>query len=31
VRREVEPPAPVEVRWDGGADHAVVEAIPASA
>jgi folate-binding protein YgfZ len=31
VRREVEPPAPVEVRWDGGADHAVVESIPASA
>jgi folate-binding protein YgfZ len=31
VRREVEPPAPVELRWDGGAGRAVVEAIPASA
>src|SRR5215831_531715 len=30
VRREVEPPAPVELRWDGGAGHAVVEAVPAS-
>jgi folate-binding protein YgfZ len=30
VRREVEPPAPVELRWDGGAGRAVVEAIPAS-
>jgi folate-binding protein YgfZ len=31
VRREVEPPASVELRWDGGAGRAVVEAIPASA
>jgi folate-binding protein YgfZ len=31
VRREVEPPAPVELRWDGGAGPAVVEAVPASA
>ncbi len=30
VRREVEPPAPVELRWEGGAGRAVVEAIPAS-
>jgi len=30
VRHEVEPPAPVELRWDGGAGHAVVEAVPAS-
>lgn len=29
VRREVEPPAPVELRWDGGAGRALVEAIPA--
>jgi folate-binding protein YgfZ len=31
VRREVEPPAPVELRWDGGSGHAVVEAIPTPA
>ena len=31
VRREVEPPAPVELRWDGGGGQAVVEAIPAPA
>jgi folate-binding protein YgfZ len=31
VRREVEPGAAVELRWDGGAGRAVVEAIPASA
>jgi folate-binding protein YgfZ len=31
VRREVEPPAPVELRWDGGAGRAIVEAIPATA
>ena len=31
VRREVEPPAPVELRWDGGAGRAVVEAVPVSA
>lgn len=28
VRREVEPPAPVVVRWDGGEAPAVVEAVP---
>jgi folate-binding protein YgfZ len=31
VRREVEPPAPVELRWDGGSGQAVVEAIPTPA
>ena len=31
VRHEVEPPASVELRWDGGSGRAVVEAIPASA
>lgn len=31
VRREIEPPAPVELRWDGGTGRAVVEAIPSSA
>jgi tRNA-modifying protein YgfZ len=31
VRHEVEPPADVELRWDGGAAHAVVEALPARA
>jgi hypothetical protein len=31
VRREVEPPASVELRWDGGSGHAVVEAIPTPA
>ena len=31
VRREVEPPAPVELRWDGGSVRAVVEAVPAPA
>ncbi|HKA92553.1 MAG TPA: hypothetical protein VKE97_02020 [Acidimicrobiia bacterium] len=31
VRREVEPPTPVELRWDGGTEAAVVEAIPATA
>jgi folate-binding protein YgfZ len=31
VRREVELPAPVELRWERGAGSAVVEAIPASA
>ena len=30
VRREVEPPAPVELRWDGGEGRANVEAIAAS-
>jgi tRNA-modifying protein YgfZ len=28
VRHEVEPPAAVELRWEGGAAHAVVEALP---
>lgn len=28
VRHEVEPPASVELRWDGGGGRAVVEAIP---
>jgi tRNA-modifying protein YgfZ len=28
VRHEVEPPAEVELRWEGGAAHAVVEALP---
>jgi tRNA-modifying protein YgfZ len=31
VRREVEPPAQVELRWDGGTGRAVVEALPAPA
>jgi tRNA-modifying protein YgfZ len=30
VRREVEPAAEVELRWDGGAGHAVVEALRTS-
>lgn len=28
ARREVEPPAPVALRWDGGEAHAVAEALP---
>lgn len=31
VRHEVDPPAEVELRWDGGAGQAVVEALPTSA
>jgi folate-binding protein YgfZ len=31
VRREVDPPADVELRWAGGAGQAVVEALPTSA
>jgi folate-binding protein YgfZ len=30
VRHEVDPPAEVELRWDGGAGQAVVEALPTS-
>ena len=31
VRHEVDPPAEVQLRWDGGAGQAVVEALPVSA
>jgi folate-binding protein YgfZ len=31
VRREIEPPAPVTLRWDGGEAHAVAEALPMQA
>jgi hypothetical protein len=31
VRHEVDPPAEVQLRWDGGTGHAVVEALPTSA
>jgi folate-binding protein YgfZ len=31
VRHEVDPPAEVDLRWDGGTGHAVVEALPVPA
>ena len=31
VRHEVDPPAEVELRWDGGTGQAVVEALPVPA